>query len=451
MQEAGGCYPAEGDGSDSKGVNAASGWQSLHKRRLCESRGEGNTSLDSVGESDHAAVDVSPGSITAEQRARIEQNRKAALQRRRKIQALQTPTNDNLSPPHSAQLTAEQRARIEHNRLKALARRRENQSKDSRDTSAIIGTPAVEPALPSKASCSPLQSPPSPDTSSAIARYLELSPACSSTASDCSHPRSPSVDTSSSSSNTRSSSSSSDSSVCSDSDAFLEDSDEAGTSDSESCVSSSAAAEPVLQEEGKGQTLCKSEYEHKLQTDDVIDGYMVQSCASGGQSCIPPPRPPKERNAKQMLVGKLLCRWWYALPDWPPANYNYEIALRKHGFRSVRVEAFHLEAERDAEGLQKVFGLSQWPGLYRTEQGELIDVRPVEGRPSYDQLMLKSRVELQRLVTTAYENQLSALESQPKCGPDDDSLCQTLRAELRVIRHKAAFSDFFCRKSELGG
>ncbi|CAJ1384841.1 unnamed protein product [Effrenium voratum] len=114
--------------------------------------------------------------------------------------------------------------------------------------------------------------------------------------------------------------------------------------------------------------------------------------------------PKKERNAKQKLVATLLCRWWYVLPDWPPRSFDYDAALARRGYRQVPVEVFESEPEGE---LRKCFPLSGgYRGLFRDEQGLLIDVRPVEGRPSYDQLMLRSTPELHQLVVLAYTRQL---------------------------------------------
>lgn len=29
-------------------------------------------------------------------------------------------------------------------------------------------------------------------------------------------------------------------------------------------------------------------------------------------------------NKKEHLVEELAKRWWYALPEWPPVNYDYQ-------------------------------------------------------------------------------------------------------------------------------
>eukprot|EP00913_Durusdinium_trenchii_P010178 g9543.t1 len=142
----------------------------------------------------------------------------------------------------------------------------------------------------------------------------------------------------------------------------------------------------------------------------------------------------RERSAKQALVAKLLCRWWYVLPDWPPKDFDYTAALAEAGFRAVSVEEFEQEAELEGN-LRKVFALPNgYPGLYRDEQGCLIDVRPVKGRPSYDQLITRSKSELHKLLVLAYTRQLEVLESRARSN-DLETLRQQLRQELAQAKN----------------
>ncbi|CAJ1384840.1 unnamed protein product [Effrenium voratum] len=155
--------------------------------------------------------------------------------------------------------------------------------------------------------------------------------------------------------------------------------------------------------------------------------------------------PKKERNAKQKLVATLLCRWWYVLPDWPPRSFDYDAALARRGYRQVPVEVFESEPEGE---LRKCFPLSGgYRGLFRDEQGLLIDVRPVEGRPSYDQLMLRSTPELHQLVVLAYTRQLEELESVPLTATVEAQRGQ-LQTELMQAKQQARFSGMFMKTSQ---
>jgi len=144
---------------------------------------------------------------------------------------------------------------------------------------------------------------------------------------------------------------------------------------------------------------------------------------------VPAPKVREHRSAKQSLVAKLLCRWWYVLPDWPPKDFDYTAALAEQGYRVVPVEDFESAAETEGD-LRKVFALPNgYIGLYRDEQGSIIDVRPLEGRPSYDQLMLRSNAELHDLLLLAYQRQIEILESKVTVTSDSENVLQQLRQE----------------------
>jgi len=160
-------------------------------------------------------------------------------------------------------------------------------------------------------------------------------------------------------------------------------------------------------------------------------------------SKVPLPKSGKERGSKQKLVAKILCRWWYVMPSWPPEDFDFDGALRSAGFRHVPVEAFEFEPDHDELGLEKVFAVSGYLGLFRTEQGILVDARPLEGKPSYNQLMLKSTPELHTMLLASLSNQLKELESQPNSGRDFETYRQELKAEIKEARRATSFSQFF--------
>ncbi|CAE8602997.1 unnamed protein product, partial [Polarella glacialis] len=110
--------------------------------------------------------------------------------------------------------------------------------------------------------------------------------------------------------------------------------------------------------------------------------------------------------------------------------------------------AFDHSPEVDRFGRRKVFKISGgYLGVYRDEQGNLIDVRPVEGRPSYDQLMLRSESDLHRLVVAAWGNQLKELESRPSTGATFEEQRKTLRREVAEAKRRSAFALSFMSKA----
>ena len=69
---------------------------------------------------------------------------------------------------------------------------------------------------------------------------------------------------------------------------------------------------------------------------------------------------------KLHCVDELANRWWYALPAWPPANYNYEAALARNGLRAIDVESFRAAPEIDpSTGAKKVYSIEHYEGIYR--------------------------------------------------------------------------------------
>lgn len=136
------------------------------------------------------------------------------------------------------------------------------------------------------------------------------------------------------------------------------------------------------------------------------------------------------------------------MPPWPPEDFNYQDALAARGYRCVPVQAFHLEPELDDRGRRKAFALPAWRGLYRTEDGGLVDVRPLEGKPSYQQLMLKKEPELHRLLVAAFQGQLAALDEQPCRGVDQEEHRRLVERQLKEARRKAAFFLSFVGKGD---
>lgn len=120
----------------------------------------------------------------------------------------------------------------------------------------------------------------------------------------------------------------------------------------------------------------------------------------------------QSRGAKERVVAELLCRWWYALPEWPPQDEKYyEEKLQEKGLRKVKVELWEWVPEHDESGRRKVYELTQYKGLFRNSAGDGIDLRPQETCPCFNNLMKKDLIELQDLLVKAYENQYKDLDN----------------------------------------
>merc|ERR1712151_685786 len=68
----------------------------------------------------------------------------------------------------------------------------------------------------------------------------------------------------------------------------------------------------------------------RQQAQKAYKGSSTQSQSSRG---IPDPKPADERDARQTLVAKLLCRWWYVLPAWPPEDVDWAAKLTEQRCR----------------------------------------------------------------------------------------------------------------------
>lgn len=146
----------------------------------------------------------------------------------------------------------------------------------------------------------------------------------------------------------------------------------------------------------------------------------------------------KERTPKEQVVVDLLCRWWYALPEWPPTEEAfYEPLLLKQSLRRVSIQEW--EWVEDVEkGLAKVYELSQFPGVFRKGDGEMADLRPYDTIPSFQNFMKKDVNELYKLLVKAYEKQIEDLANSKY---DEKSLRDSLTTALNRIRLKARNAD----------
>mmetsp|Transcript_4513 Transcript_4513/g.10643 ORF Transcript_4513/g.10643 Transcript_4513/m.10643 type:complete len:303 (-) Transcript_4513:102-1010(-) len=143
----------------------------------------------------------------------------------------------------------------------------------------------------------------------------------------------------------------------------------------------------------------------------------------------------RDRSQKEQVVADLLCRWWYALPDWPPAEEElYQAELAKRKLRKVSIQEWEWVPEEDSSGRRKVYELSQFRGLFRNSSGDLVDLRPKETCPCYTNFMKKDLTGLYDLLVVALENQLKDLKNSKY---NEVELEQHLRAQLTSVRDKA--------------
>lgn len=385
--------------------------------------------------------------LTPEQKARIEQNRQLALARRKDL-AEAARSAEQASQPGPAELaptlSAEHRQRIEENRQAALERRRQRLEASQAPQGHSQQSPQDQ-ALPEKAD-EPMDqckleavdepmSQPQPEESKLP---LEEPTEKELQGPEEDEPAEAEDQASSSGSDSEGSSSS-----------FSDESSLRSSEEEERAEEEPEGDEEKAEEEPEGDEERDSE---GSRTQREAPCKEAASCGAGTAAkgkkagLLASTKPRKGRSPKESLVAELLCRWWYALPPWPPEAYDYDGALAAQGFRQVPIEDF--EDEEDVtDGLLKVFSLSGWPGLYRQETGKLVDVRPVEGRPSKDQLMKRSLPELHSLLTVAYEKQLEELLQQPCTGEEDAQRREGLKKQVEVVKQRAKFLQLFQPKA----
>ena len=65
----------------------------------------------------------------------------------------------------------------------------------------------------------------------------------------------------------------------------------------------------------------------------------------------------------------------------------------------------------DANGFMKCYALTQYKGLYRDAAENLRDLRPLEGKPCFSELIKKSDKELQQMLSAALTKQIEVLSA----------------------------------------
>jgi hypothetical protein len=115
---------------------------------------------------------------------------------------------------------------------------------------------------------------------------------------------------------------------------------------------------------------------------------------------------------KGVLVYELLKRWWYALPPWPPQNYDTSEKLKQNKLRLVKISDWKREPKYDNDNLEKCFELPGYKYVYLNNDGKIFDLRPEEGKPSYNNLIKLPDVKLHEYLVTALKGQLAELEKR---------------------------------------
>jgi len=148
----------------------------------------------------------------------------------------------------------------------------------------------------------------------------------------------------------------------------------------------------------------------------------------------------KVRSNKEQVIADLLARWWFAKPfideDWPPKEESYYLKeMDKHKIRLVTCEEWEWVPEEDDKGRKKVYGLSQFRGLYRNSAGDLVDLRPKETCPCYNNFIKKDLPTLCHMLVSGYENQLKALSASKY---NEEQLTKSINAAMTKVKQIAS-------------
>ena len=142
---------------------------------------------------------------------------------------------------------------------------------------------------------------------------------------------------------------------------------------------------------------------------------------------------------KGTLVYELLERWWYALPDWPPNNYDDTQKLIENRLRLVKINDWRREPKYK-DNFEKCMELPGFKYVYLNSEGKVFDFRPEEGKPSYNNLIKLSEVKLSEYLVIAYKGQLEELEKRNSILEKD--LRNIIKEKLdRAERNLAKFNE----------
>ena len=142
---------------------------------------------------------------------------------------------------------------------------------------------------------------------------------------------------------------------------------------------------------------------------------------------------------KGTLVYELLERWWYALPNWPPDNFDITQKLKENKLRLVKINDWRKEPKYK-DNFEKCMELPGFKYVYLNSEGKVLDFRPEEGKPSYNNLMKLSEFKLSEYLVIAYKGQLKELEKRDSILEKD--LRNIIKEKLdRAERNLAKFNE----------
>ena len=117
-------------------------------------------------------------------------------------------------------------------------------------------------------------------------------------------------------------------------------------------------------------------------------------------------------KTKGSLINDLLERWWYALPSWPPENYDTSEKLKENKLRLIKIIDWKKEPKLDKNNFEKCFEMPGFKYVYMNNDGKVFDFRPEEGKPSYNNFKKLTDEKLNEYLVKALKAQLEELEKR---------------------------------------
>ncbi len=89
---------------------------------------------------------------------------------------------------------------------------------------------------------------------------------------------------------------------------------------------------------------------------------------------------------------------------WPPREFDYGRALAKLGYREVPIADWITVPELDDDKLAKVYQLTQFRGVFRNSNQEMLDMRPKNSCPCFANLQKQPIEKLLAFAVRAYDD-----------------------------------------------
>lgn len=112
-------------------------------------------------------------------------------------------------------------------------------------------------------------------------------------------------------------------------------------------------------EQANSQSSLKTHYEDGLDASSTAFSTFSQEALDFiGQKA----RSSKYRTRRDEIISRLLCRWWYILPDWPNPHHDYTNELKEAKLKLLTIAEYEEHEDNDANGFTKVYEFSTYKG-----------------------------------------------------------------------------------------